>query len=45
MSGAAIGLLLCALACAIAKYLLTPRQFDANQIAYTWDLEDGCGGA
>jgi len=28
-----------------AKYLITRRQFDANQIAHTWDLEDGCGGA
>ena len=28
-----------------AKYLITRRQFDANQIAYTWGLEDGCGGA
>jgi len=28
-----------------AKYLITRRQFDPNQIAHTWDLEDGCGGA
>jgi len=28
-----------------AKYLITRRQFHANQIAHTWDLEDGCGGA
>ena len=28
-----------------AKYLITRRQFGANQIAHTWNLEDGCGGA
>lgn len=28
-----------------AKYLITDRNFNAEQIAKVWDLEDGCGGA
>lgn len=28
-----------------AKYLITKHNFKAEQIAYVWDLEDGCGGA
>jgi len=28
-----------------AKYLIARRGYGANQIAQTWDLEDGCGGA
>jgi hypothetical protein len=27
-----------------AKYLITEYDFDAEQIAQVWDLEDGCGG-
>ncbi len=27
-----------------AKYLITEYNFDEKQIAYVWDLEDGCGG-
>ncbi len=27
-----------------AKYLITEYDFDAEQIARVWDLEDGCGG-
>ena len=28
----------------LAKYLITEYNFDAEQIAEIWDLEDGCGG-
>lgn len=28
-----------------AKFLITRYNFDANQIAGVWDLEDGCGGS
>lgn len=28
-----------------AKYLITQHNFNAQQIAEIWDLEDGCGGA
>lgn len=28
-----------------AKYLITKHNFNAQQIADVWDLEDGCGGA
>jgi len=28
-----------------AKYLITDHNFNAEQIAKVWDLEDGCGGA
>lgn len=28
-----------------AKYLITQRNWSAQQIAGLWDLEDGCGGA
>ncbi len=28
-----------------AKYLITEHNFNAEQIAEIWDLEDGCGGA
>ena len=29
----------------LAKYLITNYNFNAEQIAEVWDLEDGCGGA
>ena len=28
----------------LAKYLITEKNFNAEQIAEVWDLEDGCGG-
>ena len=28
----------------LAKYLITEYDFNAEQIAEIWDLEDGCGG-
>lgn len=28
----------------LAKYLITEHNFNAEQIAEVWDLEDGCGG-
>ena len=28
----------------LAKYLITQHNFNAQQIADVWDLEDGCGG-
>ncbi|MBI2583362.1 MAG: hypothetical protein HYW25_01725 [Candidatus Aenigmarchaeota archaeon] len=28
-----------------AKYLITEYNFDSEQIAEVWDLEDGCGGS
>lgn len=28
-----------------AKYLITEHNFNAEQIAEVWDLEDGCGGS
>ena len=28
----------------LAKYLITQHNFNAEQIAEVWDLEDGCGG-
>lgn len=29
----------------LAKYLITEYNFNAQQIAEVWDLEDGCGGS
>lgn len=29
----------------LAKYLITEYNFNAEQIAEVWDLEDGCGGS
>ena len=29
----------------LAKYLITEYDFNAEQIAEVWDLEDGCGGS
>lgn len=29
----------------LAKYLITERHFDSQQVAEAWDLIDGCGGA
>ena len=29
----------------LAKYLITEHDFNAEQIAEVWDLEDGCGGS
>ena len=28
----------------LAKYLITEHDFNSEQIAQVWDLEDGCGG-
>lgn len=28
-----------------AKYLITEKNWDSQQIAELWDLEDGCGGS
>jgi hypothetical protein len=29
----------------LAKYLITQKGFDGQQVAEIWDLEDGCGGS